>query len=151
MEEDQMRTKKFIYKVKVKWLEAKKGILSSDDKPDFEVATPAEFRGHAGIWTPENLFVASVNSCIMTTFLFYAQKNDFEFVSYSSEAEGTLEHTNNGFMFSEIIVRPSIVVKQESDIEKAKDFIFRSEKGCLISNSIKSKVILSPEIISQQS
>ena len=144
-----MRTKKFIYKVKVKWLEAKRGVLSSDDKPDVEVATPAEFRGHAGIWTPENLFVASVSSCIMTTFLFYAEKNGFEFVSYSSEAEGTLEHTENGFMFSEIIVRPSIVVKQESDIEKAKDFISRSEKGCLISTSIKSKVTLSPEIKSQ--
>jgi len=141
-----MRTKKFVYKVNVKWLEAKRGVLSSDDKPDVEIATPAEFRGHSGIWTPENLFVASVNSCIMTTFLFYAEKNGFEFVNYSSEAEGVLEHTEDGFMFSEIIVRPNIVVKQESDIEKAKDFISRSEKGCLISSSIKSKVTLFPEI-----
>jgi len=39
-----------------------KGLLSSSGKTNIEIATPPEFRGHLVIWSPEDLFVASVNS-----------------------------------------------------------------------------------------
>lgn len=140
------KTKKFIYRTKVYWVKEKKGVLSSIGKPDIEVAVPPEFRGHEGIWTPEDLFVASVNICIKTTFLHYAQRNSFEFLSYESEAEGILEKVENQFMFTEIKIRPKIVVASNGQIEKAKELIALSEKNCLISNSIKSKVEVMPEI-----
>jgi len=143
------KSKKFIYKTNVTWTEEKKGILCSTGKPTIEVATPPEFKGHEGMWTPEELFVASVNSCIKTTFLHYAQKSDFKFVSYESEAEGTMERVENQFMFSEIKVRPKIIVTSSNQIEKAKEFIQLSEKNCLISNSIKTKVEVVPEILTQ--
>ena len=61
--------KQFTYKTYLRWKEERKGTLSSSGKSDIEVATPPEFRGHPGIWTPEELFIGSVNICIMTTFL----------------------------------------------------------------------------------
>jgi len=138
--------KKFIYKNYIKWQLEKKGLLSSPEKPNIEVATPPEFRGHAGKWSPEDLFVASVNSCIMTTFLHYAQKQGFEFISYESKAQGILERIENQFIFSEIKIKPLILVRQDSDVQKAKNFIEFSEKNCFISNSIKSKIKVDPEI-----
>ena len=140
------KNRKFIYRTRVSWVEEKKGILSSSGKPNIEVATPPEFKGHEGIWTPEELFVASVNICIKTTFLYYAQRNNFEFLSYESKAEGVLEIAENKFMFTEIKIRPKILVTSSGQLEKAKELIELSEKNCLISNSIKSKVEVMPEI-----
>ena len=140
------KSRKFIYRTTVSWTEEKKGFLCSSGKPTIEVSTPPEFKGHEGMWTPEELFVASVNICIKTTFLHYAQKNNFEFLSYESEAEGILEMVRNQFMFSEIKVRPKVVVTLSSQIEKAKELMELSEKNCLISNSIKSKVTVFSEV-----
>ncbi len=141
-----MKSKKFSYRCSVRWAGEKKGILSSAGKPDIEVATPPEFRGHAGMWTPEELFVASVNICIKTTFLHYAEKNSFEILSYESDAEGVLEKVGDRFMFSEINVRPRIRVRSGAEIDKAKEFIGLSEKNCLISNSVESRVEVLAEI-----
>ena len=143
------KNRKFIYRTKVSWIEEKKGILCSSGKPTIGVATPPEFKGHEGMWTPEELFVASVNICIKTTFLHYAQKNNFEFLSYESEAEGTLERIGNQFVFSEIKVKPKISIKSRSQLEKVKELIQLSGKNCLISNSIKTKVEVIPEISTQ--
>ncbi len=141
-----VKQKTFHYTNIIRWQEEKKGVLSSSDKSDVTVATPPEFLGHAGFWSPEDLFVASVNSCIMTTFLFYAGKNNLNFLNYESKAEGILEKVNGQFMFSEVKVMPQILVKENADIEKAKELIEVTEKSCLISNSIKAKVSVLPLI-----
>lgn len=137
---------RFIYKNSIKWQSEKRGLLLSSGKPDIEVATPPEFRGHPGIWTPEDLFVASVNGCIMTTFLYYAEKENLEILSYESQAQGVLERIESQFIFTEIILKPSVSVKKDSDILKANNLFGLVEKKCLISNSIKSKVEVIPEI-----
>ena len=141
-----LESKRFIYKNSIKWQLEKKGLLTSPDKPDIEVATPPEFRGHLGIWTPEDLFIASVNACIMITFLYYAEKQGLKFVSYASEAEGVLEWIEGRLIFSEIKVKPLVFVKRDSDIQKTKEMIELSGKNCLITNSIKCEVKVLPEI-----
>jgi len=133
--------------VYLEWKGARRGVLSSFGKPDIEVATPPEFRGHEGLWSPEDLFVSAVNICIMTTFLYYADKEKLIFISYTSTAEGILERVGNEFMFSCVKVSPTIKVENNDDIIKAKRLIELSERNCLISNSIKSKVEVNPYII----
>ena len=146
MGETGAKPKQFIYRTNLKWVEARKGLLSSIDKPTIEVATPPEFRGHPGIWTPEELFVASVNACIMTTFLYYADREKLRFLSYESSAEGVLEKSERGLVFSCIEVVPEISVKLANDVERTRDLLALSEKNCLISNSIKSKVTVKAKI-----
>ncbi len=141
-----IRSKQFFYNNTVKWREQRKGILSSSGKPDIEIATPPEFKGHSGIWTPEDMLVASVNCCIMTTFLYYAEKESLDFVSYESDAEGILERVEREFMISKIAVKPKITVRSPEDIEKAKRLIELSDKGCLITNSVKSRVEVTADV-----
>jgi organic hydroperoxide reductase OsmC/OhrA len=136
------KPKKFIYNNSVSWQGEKLGIVSAIDKPIFKVATPPEFKGHPGIWSPEDLFVASVNSCIMTTFLYFAEKQEIGLVHYNSEAEGQVEMVENKLIFSEIRVKPYVIVTLETQIEKVKEILSLSEKYCLISNSIKCKIII---------
>ncbi len=63
-----VKPKVYLYHTAVKWTEQRKAIISSAGKRDIQVATPPEFKGHENIWSPEDLFVASANICLMTTF-----------------------------------------------------------------------------------
>jgi len=141
-----VKSKQFIYKNELKWTIEKKGLLTSEGKPTLEVACPPDFGGHYGIWSPEDLLVASVNICIMTTFLYYAGKWKLKLLSYQSYAEGTVEIVEKKLLFSTIEVRPKILVTSDEDIKEAERVLRFSERNCLVSNSIKSKVILNPEI-----
>ena len=139
-------SQKFIFKTAIKWTEDKKGRVDTAGKPTIEVSTPPEFRGHSGYWSPEDLFLASINSCIMTTFLYFAEKASLSFVSYESESEGEVTFHEGKLVFSEVTVRPHIRVKSDSEKEKAEELIEKSEDYCLISSSLKVKVTLLPEI-----
>ena len=124
------------------------GLLSSPTLDSFKVATPPEFpKGVPNIWSPEHLYVASVNVCLMTTFAAVAENSKLEIESYSCEGTGKLEKVDGAFMISEIELKPLIKLKFEKDKERAERIIIKSENICLISKSVKSKIILSPQII----
>lgn len=137
-----------LYQVKLNWIEDRKGILQSDVlNSKIEVVTPPEFpKGIPGFWSPEHLFVASVNSCFMTTFLAVAENSRLEFINFECNAIGTLDRVDGKFCITEITLSPILTIKDESFKDKGIRVMEMSEKACLISNSITSKVILQPEV-----
>lgn len=139
---------KHTYNVSLKWEEGRKGIVSSPELPGkIEVATPPEFeKGVPGIWSPEHLFTASVLSCFMTTFLAIAEYSKFEFKDFSCSAQGILEKVEGKFLMTEIVLKPVLVVADITQKEKAERILQKSETACLISNSIKTRVLLETEI-----
>ncbi len=141
-----VRNKVYLYQTTVKWTEQRKGTMSCAGKPELPVATPPEFKGHEGIWSPEDLFVASANVCLMTTFLAVAERASLVFSSYESKAEGRLELVEGKFQFTAITIRPTITLPEGGDATKAKELIEKSERNCLISNSMKAAVTLDPTI-----
>lgn len=143
----ELRSKSYTYTVSVDWKGEKKALATSEGKPDFEVATPPEFKGHPGIWSPEDLFVEAVNSCVMTTFLSFVERAGLELASYGSLAVGKLERGAEGFSFTEIRVIPAIGLTKEEDRAKALELIGKAEANCLVSNSIKAKVCIEPRIV----
>lgn len=133
------------YTTSVKYNEKRKGLLSSEGLSSFEVATPPQFPGgHEGIWSPEHLFVASAEICLMTTFLSIAEKSRLEFVEYSSEAIGTLEKTAEGMLMTKIVIKPRVVINDEAKKDRTLLLLEKAEKYCLISNSMKTEVTLEP-------
>ncbi|MGE5436448.1 MAG: OsmC family protein [Syntrophothermus sp.] len=136
------------YSVSIKWDEGRIGTLSAEGLKDIQGATPPEFaKGVPGYWSPEHLFVAAVTSCLMTTFLAIAENSGLEFSDYKADANSTLEKVDGKFQVTEIEIKPVIKIKNEKDKEKALRILDKSERGCLISNSIKTKVHLNPEIL----
>jgi peroxiredoxin-like protein len=141
------------YNVDIAWSADRKGMMCSpelnkDANHCIEVATPPEFpKGIPGIWSPEHLFTASVSSCLMTTFLAIAENSKLSFVSFSCNSKGKLEQVDGKFMMSEIVLEPVVVISDEKDRERAERVLQKSEAACLISNSIKSKVIMTPRIL----
>ena len=139
-----IRPKSYRYTTSVRWTGEKKGIMDIAGKPSVEVATPPEFKGHEGIWSPEDLFVASVNSCIMTTFLAFAERAGLAFGGYESEAEGLLEFVDGRLLFTKIVVRPRVLLTSGEDRAKAEEILHKAEKNCLVSNSLLTEVLLEP-------
>ena len=138
----EVRSKVYTYHTSVKWTEQRKGVISCAGKPEIQVATPPEFKGHEGIWSPEDLFVASANICVMTTFLAVAERAGLAFTSYESLAEGKLELVDGKFQFTAITLKPTITLPADADAAKAKELIEKAEANCLVSNSMKAKVTL---------
>lgn len=137
----------YFYSTEVEWIGERRGHLRAPVLPNLQVDAPPEFKGHDGVWTPEHLFVAAVNSCFMTTFLAIAENSKLEFVSFSADAKGRLEKPDGrGFMMTEVILRPKLVISHARDAERAGRILEKAERSCLISNSIKTATRIEPEI-----
>jgi organic hydroperoxide reductase OsmC/OhrA len=141
-----VRGKRFIYTTNIKMTGKGRGIIESTDKHPIELTTPVEFGGIPATWTPEELMLASVNACLMTTFSYYANKKGLETVSYESFAEGVIELVDIKYQFSKITLKPKLKIKSADDLDKAKNLLEISREGCFVSNSLNSEIILDPEI-----
>lgn len=141
-----------IYEVEVNWINDRLGVLDSPDLDDeVNVATPPQFaKGIERVWSPEHLFTAAVNSCLMTTFLAIAENSKLEFEHFTSKALGKLELLDGKYIMSEVTLVPLLTIIKEEDRERALRILHKSEAACLISNSIKSEIIFKPEITVKQ-
>jgi peroxiredoxin-like protein len=137
------------YNVNLKWNEGRVGeVFSPELNTKIEVATPPQFpKGVECVWSPEHFFTAAVNSCFMTTFLAIAENSRLEFKEFNCNAVGVLYQVEGKFLMMEVILNPTLVITKEKDKEKALSVLDKSEKACLISNSITSKVSLNPTVI----
>ena len=85
----------------------------------------------------------------MTTFLAIAENSKLDFLNFECKSKGKLEQVEGKFLMTEIILEPIVTIKNESEREKALKVLEKSEINCLISNSIKSEIVMIPKIIVQ--
>ena len=88
------------------------------------------------------MFVASVNACLLLTFVAHCTREELEILSYDRSAEGTLENAGNGYQFAGIILRPRIGVRSEEDAELANFVLDTAHTACVVSRSIKENYII---------
>jgi organic hydroperoxide reductase OsmC/OhrA len=143
------------YNVGISWEKDRKGLLFSPEVslPPFDggfigVGTPPQFpKGIAGIWSPEHLLTAAVVSCYMTTFLAIAENWKLDFNAFTCNAEGKLEQVEGAWLMTEVILRPRLTISSDDQRERAVRILERSEKNCLISNSVKASVTVLPDVV----
>jgi organic hydroperoxide reductase OsmC/OhrA len=142
------------YNVNITWNKDRKGMMCSpelnlDGSSDacLEVATPPEFpKGIPGIWSPEHLFTAAVSSCFMTTFLSLAENSKLDFKSFTCNSSGKLDQINGKLQMTDVSLEPMLIIVSEDDREKALKVLAKTESACLITNSIKAKVTMTPTV-----
>ncbi len=141
-------TQEHFYDVSVEWTNDRKGTMTSEVlETGIEVATPPQFpKGIEGVWSPEHLFVAAINSCLMTTFLAIAENSKLSFTSFNSKAVGKLEQVEGKYLMTEVVLMPVVTVPTEAEKERALRVLQKSEAACLISNSVKSKITLEAKV-----
>ena len=147
---EEMETKKafkeFKYRAEVLWTSGRRGEASAAGLPNLGISSPPEFKGEPGSWTPEALFVSSLNACTMLTFLAYAEHRGLAFSSYECAAEGTLASVEGKYRFTEITLVPKVAVRSEAEVERARQILSDAHRDCFISNSVSTAVKLQPEI-----
>ena len=142
------------YNVNVTWNNDRKGMMCSPELKEsgsaescIEVATPPQFpKGIPGVWSPEHLFTAAVSSCFMTTFLSIAENSKLEFRSFVCNSSGKLDQADGKLQMTEVALAPVLVIANEDDREKALRILTKTEANCLITNSIRAKVTMTPVV-----
>jgi len=137
--------KSFGYQTSVVWKTGRKGTARAEGKPDLDVSSPPDFKGDAGFWTPEDMFVSALNTCIMETFLAFAERKGLEVAGYESSAEALLEFKDGKYRFTEATVKPQVALKSPADVDRAREILETAHANCFVSNSITAAVTINPD------
>ncbi len=137
------------YEVDLLWKEGRTGKLSSPVLDEtIRCATPPEFpKGVEGLWSPEHLYAASINSCYMATFLAIAENFQLVLKHFSCKTICKLEMYEGRYMITEAVIRPNLLIENmDQEKEKLLKVLEKSKTACLITNSLKTHIVLEPEL-----
>ncbi|MBP1654010.1 MAG: putative Peroxiredoxin OsmC [Bacteroidetes bacterium] len=140
------RYKTFEFTTATTWSAGRQGSVSSPGKPELTVASPPEFRGVPGVWTPEDFYVAAIESCQMTTFLALAARSGLALKRYASSARGRLEFQDGGYRFTAVDINVRVGVLSEDDARTARDLVDQAHHSCLIGRSALASITVHPDI-----
>jgi organic hydroperoxide reductase OsmC/OhrA len=129
--------KTYEFPVGVRWMEGRRLRASAAGKPDLELATPPEFKhGIPGVWSPEDLLVASAASCYALTLLAVAERRGVPLRGLTTSARGHVGQRSEGpFGFRSIELDAELHTDDGFE-DEARLAGEAAERGCLISASL---------------
>lgn len=96
---------------------------------------------------PEEAYVASISSCHMLTFLYYAYREGFQVDGYDDEAVGTMTKNEKGVPWiSSVKLQPRITysgAKLPTPADE-KHLHHLAHENCFIANSVKTEISVAP-------
>ncbi|WP_439556095.1 OsmC family protein [Dyadobacter sp.] len=111
-------------------------IVKVNGKADIATSSDPAFRGDPARHNPEELFVASIASCHMLWYLHLCTEAGVVVTSYTDQAVGTMEETDNGSgRFTEVVLYPVVQVLAAHMQEKADALHDKAHQFCFIANS----------------
>lgn len=146
------------YQAKLEWTGASQGptasyesysrehIIEIDGKPPLKVSADPMFRGDGSTHNPEDLLLAALAGCHMLSYLAVCVRAGIEVVSYEDAASGTLALEGGGGRFTEVVLRPRVVIAAGGDVEKARELHDIAHKQCFIANSMNFSVRHEPTV-----
>ncbi len=140
------------YHTTVRWEGEHWGHLVMGNGPEMRFSAPPDAHGHTGVFTPEDAFVAAANTCVMMMFIWACERFKLKLLSYECRTEGSkrieLDRTE---LFTRLLFQPKIRISAGGE---AKDMIAArtrralqaAQKYSLVANSVKSEIVLEPEL-----
>jgi len=145
-------TRTAVYHTTVHWKGERLGHIRMGNGPEMDFSAPPDAHGRAGVLTPEDAFVAAVNTCVMMMFIWATERFKLDLVSYECGAEGTkLIELDRTETFTRVALHPRIVVRADAtETEGTRKRVQRAldsaVKYSLVANSVKSEIVVDPEI-----
>lgn len=140
------------YHTEVTWKGEHWGHVVMGNGPEMDFSAPPDAQGHAGVFTPEDAFVAAANTCIMMMFIWATERFKLNLISYECRAEGTkLIELDRTEIFTHLRFWPVIQIcvdgedpqRVEARVRRA---LQSAQKYSLVANSVKSEIVIEPEI-----
>lgn len=143
------------YHTTVRWTGEHWGHVAMGNGPEMEFSAPPEAQGHAGVLTPEDAFVAAANTCVMMMFIWATERFKLRLISYECRTEGTkLIELDRTEIFTRLLFRPAIRIaaggeSREVVEARVRRALLAAQKYSLVANSVKSEIVVEPEILIQ--
>jgi organic hydroperoxide reductase OsmC/OhrA len=116
-------------------------------KPDLLVSADKPFRGDPTRWNPEDLLLAALSECHLLSYLHACVQAGVTVVGYTDDASGVMiEDGRGGGAFREVVLRPHVVVADESMVDAATSAHAKAHEWCFIANSVNFPVRHEPTI-----
>lgn len=140
-------TKDFRYKVAVDWEGDRITNVSSPDKPELTVATPPEFKnGVTGVWSPEDLLVASVASCYSVTLVAVAERRELPLHSLHVSGTGHLTARDDG-RFGFVAIELTAAIRTDEQVLDAMERAAKhAGRACIVSMALDVPVHVDAEV-----
>ena len=140
-------SKQIPFDVQLTWLGRTDAILSSKEaEGQLKVSSPPQFGGEGRPWTPEHLFLASINSCYMSTFLAIANKMKISLSGFECSAHGEICTEQGQFKFEKINLSSRVYLLDGADCPKVKIALSKTKKHCIITKSINTELTYQDEL-----
>lgn len=124
--------------------------VSCSGLPDISCAPPTQFGGPGDQWSPEDLLLASVSSCLILSFRAIARASKLDWIDIDCKVDGTLDRVERQVKFTELVSHVVLTIDTDTDPEKAGRLVEKAEQSCLISNSLNCPNHLTVEIKVEQ-
>ncbi len=122
-------------------------LIRINGKSELRASADPVFRGDAALHNPEDLLLAALSSCHLLTYLALCARARINVLSYSDRAGGTLALTKDGGgHFTEVVLRPEVVIEDPAHLEKATAFHAAARMYCFIANSVNFPVRHDPSV-----
>ena len=144
------------YHTTVRWTGDHWGHLVMGNGPEMKFSAPPDAHGHAGVFTPEDAFVAAANMCVMMMFIWATERFKLKLVSYECRSEGTkLIELDRTEIFTRLHFRPVIRITAAGEPRAAIEArtqraLQAAQKYSLLANSVKSEIVIEPELIIEE-
>jgi organic hydroperoxide reductase OsmC/OhrA len=116
-------------------------------KPSVNASSDKPFRGDPAKWNPEDLLLAALSQCHLLSYLHACVGAGVVVVGYRDDASGTMvEDGRGGGAFREVVLRPHVVVADESMTDAATAAHEQAHAWCFIANSVNFPVRHEPTI-----
>jgi len=110
--------------------------IQIEGKPVLDISAAKAFKGDSELYNPEDLLLSSLVSCHMMSYLYVCSQNEIEVISYSDNAEATLEVNPDGSgRFTEVRLNPKVTIANSDKIELALELHQKANQLCFIANS----------------
>lgn len=120
--------------------------IGVEGKPDLEASADTPFRGDGAKHNPEDLLIAALAQCHLLSYLYVATTVGVVVTSYVDDAEGTIRMEGAGGAFTEVVLRPRVVVADPSMIAAAEEAHAEAQRLCFIANSVNFPVRHEPVV-----
>jgi organic hydroperoxide reductase OsmC/OhrA len=140
------------YHTRVAWKGEHWGHIVMGNGPEMDFSAPPDAQGHPGVLTPEDAFVAAANTCVMMMFIWAAERFKLKLQSYECRTEGTkLIELDRTEIFTQLHFHPVIRItaagEDKAMVEaRVRRALKAAQKYSLVANSVKSKIIMEPEL-----
>jgi organic hydroperoxide reductase OsmC/OhrA len=122
-------------------------IVRAPGKPDLPGSAEPVFRGDPSRYNPEELLVASVSQCHMLWYLHLCAVAGVVVEAYHDDAAGVMQEAPDGSgVFTEVVLRPRVVIAAGSDPARAAQLHQEAHGKCFIAASVAFPVRHEPTI-----